>query len=203
MSVRLPRYVHVEKRRHGGRVYYFRAGKGPRIRLPDDPHSAEFTTAVKDAHNGSSYQPPSKRPTFAMVQKQRVGKTLARAVGAARQRARNLGLPFDLDTEWALALAETQGFKCLLTGVPFYMGFEGNAKVDPFTPSIDRIVPQLGYVRSNVRLVIYAVNIMMMDWGQEVFERVINGYAYKKRTKSLSLFPHDGRPMRERMRIVQ
>lgn len=45
------RQQHIErfKTRHGSVIYYFRVGKGPRVRLPGFPGSAEFDLAYKQA----------------------------------------------------------------------------------------------------------------------------------------------------------
>ena len=51
MPRRLP--PHVERNRVKNKNYYsFRIGKGPRIRLPDDPTSEEFRTAYAAAMVG-------------------------------------------------------------------------------------------------------------------------------------------------------
>lgn len=54
MRRRLPPYVYRERTRHGRWVLYFRRGKGQRIRLPDDPASAEFETAYRAALIGEA-----------------------------------------------------------------------------------------------------------------------------------------------------
>lgn len=45
-------YVHREISRHGRVCFYYRAPGKPRIRLPDDPLSDEFSDAIKDAREG-------------------------------------------------------------------------------------------------------------------------------------------------------
>jgi integrase len=44
-----PQFVEKFRTRHGAIIYYFRVGKGPRVRLPDDPGSDEFNRAYKEA----------------------------------------------------------------------------------------------------------------------------------------------------------
>lgn len=51
MARRLPPYVLKERSRHGKVKYYFRRGKGKRVRLPDDPSSDEFRQAYLAALN--------------------------------------------------------------------------------------------------------------------------------------------------------
>lgn len=72
----------------------------------------------------------------------------------AKTRAHASGTPFDLNTEWALS--RWTG-KCELTGIAFMVGL---ASVGPFSPSIDRIKPELGYVKDNCRFILMGVNAM-------------------------------------------
>lgn len=51
---------------------------------------------------------------------------------------------------------------------------------NPTTPSIDRIVPSLGYVKSNCRVVTIAINTMLLDWGEDLFLRMANAYKRHK-----------------------
>ena len=61
MRNRLP--PHVELNRVGNRkYYYFRVGKGARIRLPDDIHSAEFRAAYAAAMAGEAEKPKKGAP---------------------------------------------------------------------------------------------------------------------------------------------
>lgn len=61
MPKRLEKYVVKQTTQHGRTVYYFRMGKGPRIRLPDDPESEEFERAYLIARNGERPPAPAKR----------------------------------------------------------------------------------------------------------------------------------------------
>lgn len=42
-----------------------------------------------------------------------------------------------------------------------------------------------GYTPDNVRVVVFALNMMLSDWGQEVFDQIINAYKHHKRRKSI------------------
>lgn len=80
-------------------------------------------------------------------------------LSSARERAKRKGVPYDLTTEWAQA--EWTG-RCALTNIPFRLG-EQEPGPKFFSPSIDRIVPSLGYVIGNCRFVLWAVNAMKYD----------------------------------------
>lgn len=204
MPRRLPKNVVIETSRHGKRIYYFRSMHGARIRLPS-PDGADFAAAVAMARQSEIAAPRATppRPSFQRTQRQRVGKAMIAAVRGALKRAANKGVAFDLTVEWAIERIEAQDFKCPLTGIPFYMDCTAQTKVHPFMPSLDRIIPGKGYVADNVRIVVYAVNIMLMDWGTEVFERVANGYRYTKGTKARTLFPHRRNKVRTAEEIAQ
>jgi len=53
MPRKLPLFVQRERSRHGRAKFFFRRGKGPRIRLPDDLSSAEFASAYANALSGT------------------------------------------------------------------------------------------------------------------------------------------------------
>lgn len=77
-----------------------------------------------------------------------------RLLSPARGRARENGLPFDLTIQWA---KDRWTGKCEVSGLPFDLTSIGHGP-KPFSPSIDRINPKLGYVQTNCRIVIFAVN---------------------------------------------
>lgn len=60
MPRKLPLHVHKQKTRHGKWVFYYREGKGKRIRLPS-PASPAFKDAVKAAAIGSPVEAPAIR----------------------------------------------------------------------------------------------------------------------------------------------
>lgn len=191
----LPKNVYSERTRHGRIVFYFRNGKGLRIRLPDI-REPRFHDAVRLAEESGISVPraPVERPSFAKSQRLRIGKTLNSVLRGAKTRAMKRGIAFDLDLDWALDQVERQGCKCLLTSIPFFMQCDSTRKAHPFSPSLDRITPSEGYVRGNVRIVVLAVNLMLNDWGPEIVERVMSGWRYTKGTKVHTLFPRKGYP---------
>ena len=178
------KYVQTETSRHGTTKNYFRRNRRERVRLPDDPNSDEFRAAYAKAL--ASEPVPDVRdikPTAIELRKQRTERTLKSALVAARRRAKAKGVPFNLDVDFLLDLVERQEFRCALTGIEFFAQIDNAASIDPCTPSIDRIEPQKGYVKSNVRVIIYAMNAMLLDWGEDVFIQIANSYLYTKRTK--------------------
>lgn len=80
--------------------------------------------------------------------RERAGDLLNRA----RKRCREKGLPFDLDKEDIVKAIE-RGV-CEITGCPFIL----NEGKNMFAPSLDRNKGELGYIRSNVRVVVWCYN---------------------------------------------
>jgi hypothetical protein len=85
-------------------------------------------------------------------------------VRAAKSRAKMKSLPFDLTVEWA---REKWTGNCEVTGLAFAVqkGCQG-----PWSPSIDKVDPKLGYIQSNCRFVLSAINCMK---GNGTYEDVL------------------------------
>lgn len=84
----------------------------------------------------------------------------------ARDRAKKLGIPYDQDIP-DLELPD----KCPVLGIPLsYGGFRGKPKSD--SPSLDRIVPELGYVKANIRVISYRANTLKNNATVDELRRV-------------------------------
>lgn len=95
----------------------------------------------------------------------------------AKNRAVNKNLPFNIDGDYLVELWNESEGCCALTGRAFDLSSWGTkGQVNPDAPSVDRIVPHLGYVRGNVRLITYHMNISLSDFGTEIFERLLQSY---------------------------
>lgn len=163
------KYIQIERTRHGKYTYYFRISGGARRRLPDDYGSPSFWEAYEAFRAGYTLQKREKvhRPSFDVTQKSKISYSVENMIRSSRTRARKAGQLFELDADWALATIEAQGFRCALTGIPFFAKNKAKCRIHPFGPSFDRINTKGGYVKSNVRIVCYAVNVMLMDWGDD------------------------------------
>ena len=90
----------------------------------------------------------------------------------ARNRSRHKSVPYDIDGDYVLGLWEKQKGLCAITSQPFNLSYsdelqKGWSKKD--APSLDRIKPELGYTRGNVRLVLFQVNCAMGVYTDEDF----------------------------------
>lgn len=95
--------------------------------------------------------------------------TITALLGNAKDRATKSNLPYDLDREWigeklARGVCELSGLP--LEHIPRSAGSGG--RTHPYAPSLDRIVPALGYVKPNVRLVCFGINQARSDFGDDV-----------------------------------
>lgn len=92
----------------------------------------------------------------------------------ARGRSKIQNRPFTIEHQDLVDLWEEQSGKCAVSGIPFNLDFPekaGEARFD--APSLDRIVPTLGYVKGNIRFVIYQVNMAIGPYGLDRFLKTI------------------------------
>jgi len=95
----------------------------------------------------------------------------------ARKRAKERDLPFDITAEDIRALFPADNL-CPITRQPLE---RGEGKVGPRSMSLDRIVPDLGYVRGNVAVISHLANTIKQNCNDpEVFRRLAN---YVDRTR--------------------
>jgi hypothetical protein len=80
-------------------------------------------------------------------------------LAGAKARAKKYCIPFDLTEEWAIS--RWTGC-CELTGIPFRSDERGSGPKS-FAASVDQIEPRAGYVQSNCRFVLWAVNALKHD----------------------------------------
>jgi hypothetical protein len=197
MRYRTIPFLTFDTSRHGQRRVYYRRGRGPRVRLPDDLNSAEFVRAYHAAVSDIPIEDVRHmKPTPIQLRRGKTEDILAGAIRSARTRARQKGVPFALTIDHLIALVRKNDYRCEITGIEFFAKHTSAGRVNPYTPSIDRIEPKLGYVEGNVRVVIYAVNAMILDWGEPLFIRVANSYRYWSRTKNKRKGPSPSRGTR-------
>ena len=79
------------------------------------------------------------------------------SIASARKRAEKGGMHFDLTVEW---FNEEYKKGCATTGLQL----EPNGSKSPWTVNVDRIIPKLGYVQSNCRLVCSIYNTAKWQW---------------------------------------
>lgn len=91
----------------------------------------------------------------------------ARMVSKAKTRAKQKGIPFNITIE-DVTIPDV----CPYLGIPLFVGvgpFEDNS------PSLDRITPELGYVKGNVRVISNAANMMKRNYKAETLLAMADG----------------------------
>ncbi len=84
------------------------------------------------------------------------------AVKHAKKRSKKNGLAFDLTPEYLKQLWDECGGICPMTGVKM---LKKSKLSDPIAKSLDRIDPEKGYTKDNVRLVSFWYNRTRNKWG--------------------------------------
>jgi len=121
-------------------------------------------------------KPKQRRKRSKCTRRNHRAKTL---INHARQRAEKKNLAFDLDKyEEEIQKRIDKGF-CELTGVALCLS--GGIAFN--TPSLDRIVPDRGYILSNVRIVCLCINQALGDWGESVLRTVISEWLERENEK--------------------
>lgn len=133
---------------------------------------ADFSILSKDIEPD---HPPSR--TCRTKQLQHV---VRKAVWRARDRAQVIGKPFDLTPAYVIGLLDAQNERCAVTGIHFRIEDRQGQRTTPYRPSIDRIDNNLGYVESNVQLVLLAVNLGKADFDLDTYLEVCRAIARAK-----------------------
>lgn len=97
----------------------------------------------------------------------------------AKNRAKRKCLPFGLTLEWITPRLEAG--VCELTGLPFSKDGKGKSWFGPFVPTIDRRDSSKGYTEDNCRLVCWAINMALGEWGDETYALVAKSYLENRR----------------------
>ena len=102
---------------------------------------------------------------------------IRKLIAAAKFRANKQGVNFDIDLDYMMELYTG---KCQVTGRVFdFNSYNKPGQVNPNAPSIDRIIPALGYTKGNVRLITYHLNVAISEYGLEMFKQLANEPAFR------------------------
>lgn len=80
--------------------------------------------------------------------------------------------------EFLFVLLRSNGF-CEVSGIPFSDDKPDGSTVSPWQQSIDRIDASRGYHLDNIRIVCFAVNVAMREWGEDVLMRISQALVMK------------------------
>ena len=97
----------------------------------------------------------------------------------AKQRARRFDLPFNLELDDCIVPE-----RCPVLGIEFE---QGEGRPLPGSPTLDRIVPELGYVKGNVIVVSHLANTIKTYATIEQIEAVVDFYKNLEIARQVSI----------------
>jgi hypothetical protein len=98
--------------------------------------------------------------------KNRLDKKPLLMLRRARNRAKKNNIPFNLTIE-DIVIPKV----CPILGIPL---FHEKGGVTDNTPSLDKIIPSLGYIKGNVAVISWKANLMKSDLSIEILQNIIN-----------------------------
>lgn len=118
-------------------------------------------------------------------------------IAECRRRCAKKGIAFDLDQFEAQIQARIDKGVCELTG----LSFDLTAKERAFSPSLDRIEAGGPYTHDNIRIVIFAVNALLGNWGESIAESVCAAFSTRSQRGTASQRLQSGLSARLRERL--
>lgn len=116
----------------------------------------------------ASYRASNKGRQTRKAYQKRVSASPKGLLLTARGRAHKAGLAFNLTLDFVEGL--TAGMKCAITGMA--LKWESG----PLQPSLDRIIPELGYFRENVQCTARWANFARSNLPLEEFKAVLRQF---------------------------
>ena len=98
-------------------------------------------------------------------------------LAAAKFNSRQKSVAFDLDYEWVIAKLSVG--ECEMTGIKFDIEPLPKGRQNPYTASLDRIKPELGYTKANVRMILWALNAAFNSYGEHVYADIARVFLTK------------------------
>lgn len=130
----------------------------PSERYQSDPERFKEETRIWQLNN------PEKVKKYKADYKAR--NPLRSLLHAAKKRAAQYNVPYDLVFEDIIVPAE-----CPILGIALQ---HNKGKVGDNSPSVDRIIPELGYTKTNIRVISYKANRYKSNLSREQFQRFID-----------------------------
>lgn len=130
------------------------------------------------AHAQKRRQNPTRKTTQEYSQKSRAKRLqenpfefrLSRTLGACKNKAKKSGVPCDITLQDLIDMFPSDNL-CPILGVPFVWGTKKNHEL---SPSVDRMIPELGYVKNNIRFISYKANRIKNNATIEILQNLIN-----------------------------
>ncbi len=123
-----------------------------------EAHREEMIGKMRSRYQREKETNPEKLATEARERYERLRfqEPWRKLLASARTRATKRELEYNLTTEW---ITSRWTGRCEFSNVPFDI-----LGTKLFAPSIDRINPKLGYIQSNCRVVLWAINMLKAEF---------------------------------------
>jgi hypothetical protein len=108
----------------------------------------------------------AKKRIWSQSYNNRLDKQPQSMLRRARNRAKKNNIPFDLEIE-DIIIPEV----CPILGIPLIHQKGG---VFDNTPSLDKIIPSLGYVKGNVAVISWKANVMKSNLSIDILESILS-----------------------------
>jgi hypothetical protein len=157
----------------------------------------EYGEMRADGHQFISYTKRLKKNGFFMeLWKDAKNHNFTNCFNGAKKRAKKYKLPFDIDCEYLKSIMTTH---CPVFGLKFNLGRIGEGYDTKFSPSLDRVIPEYGYVKGNVVFISNLANSIkqnvtetelyaVADWLHDKRKEVLN--AFKNKPAPVSAGPY-------------
>lgn len=94
---------------------------------------------------------------------------LQRTFWACKHRAKKSNVKFSITLQDLIDMFPSDNL-CPILKVPFVWGTKNNKEL---SPSIDRMIPELGYIKGNIKFISYKANRIKNDSSIEILENLI------------------------------
>jgi hypothetical protein len=103
----------------------------------------------------------------------------------AKIRSKYKNIPFEIDTKYLKSIFPKDNI-CPALKIPFQMGYlNKNKKNKDHSPSLDRIIPEKGYIKGNLVFVCDVVNRIKSNSTTEIIEKTLNFYKKIELTRTI------------------
>lgn len=123
----------------------------------------EFRAKYKERTGTTDYRGTGKIKTYPKEDR-RLISAIRQKISWSKSNNKRSNRPFNIDIDYMYDLWKKQEGLCALTGYP--MSLDGNTNL---RLSIDKIIPELGYVKGNVQWTLFAANRAKGDMSQDDF----------------------------------
>lgn len=122
---------------------------------------------MKSGLRSSCYECTKKRKIELTSTKE---KHLACLLSKCKSRSKKLNIPFDLDLNYLLSISSEY---CPVFNSKLVWG-RGNGFSAEFSPSLDRLIPDKGYIKGNMAIISFKANRMKNNGSTEEIRKLLN-----------------------------